>query len=60
MKKYVKCFESVATVNVSISQDQIDECEHILIENGVDPDDAYVVLQAIGYVLLDAELYPED
>ena len=33
--------------------------EQVLIDNGVDNDEASVVLQAIGYVLLDIELYPE-
>lgn len=33
--------------------------EQILKENGVEPDEAPTVMQAIGYALLDAELYPE-
>lgn len=32
--------------------------EQILIDNGLDPDEAQVVLQAIGYAF-DVELYPE-
>ena len=37
------------------------ECaERVLIDNGVDRDEAATVLQAIGYVLLDAELYPDN
>ena len=34
--------------------------EKVLIDNGIDADEADTVLQAIGYALLDAELYPED
>jgi hypothetical protein len=34
--------------------------ENVLIDNGIDLDEADVVLQAIGYTLLDMELYPED
>ena len=31
----------------------------VLIDNGIEADEAQVVLQAIGYALLDTELYPE-
>jgi hypothetical protein len=34
--------------------------ENVLIDNGIDADEADTVLQAIGYTLLDMELYPED
>ena len=34
--------------------------EQVLIDNGLEPDEAPIVLQALGYVLLDTELYPED
>lgn len=30
------------------------------IDNGIDPDEASVVLQAIGYVLIGNELYKEE
>ena len=30
-----------------------------LIENGIDPDEAENVLQAIGYILLNAEFFPD-
>ena len=33
------------------------KAEQILIDNGVDPDEASTVLQAIGYALLDTEFY---
>lgn len=44
---------------VSFSEEKIKMAEQVLIDNGVDNDEASVVLQAIGYVLLDIELYPE-
>jgi len=37
-----------------------ERAEQVLIDNGIEPDEAPIVLQAIGYVLLDTELYPED
>lgn len=35
------------------------KAEQCLIDNGIEPDEAPVVLQALGYILLDEELYPE-
>ena len=43
-----------------ISTDQIHAAEQCLIDNGIEQDEAYTVLQAIGYILLDVELYPEE
>ena len=40
--------------------EQIRKAEQVLIDNGVEADEAGTVLQAIGYVLLDEELYPEN
>ena len=34
--------------------------EKILVDNGIEKDEASTVLQAIGYALMDTELYPED
>lgn len=42
------------------SPEQIRKAEQILIDNGIEDDEAETVLQAIGYVLLDEELYPGD
>lgn len=36
------------------------EAERCLVDNGIDPDEVHKVLQALGYILLDEELYPED
>lgn len=41
-------------------QRNIKKAEKILVDNGIDPDEAQTVLQAIGYVLMDKELYPEN
>lgn len=35
------------------------KAEQCLVDNGIESDEAAVVLQALGYVLLDEELYPE-
>lgn len=43
-----------------ISLDKIKKAEQILIDNGIEEDEADVVLQAIGYALLDKELYSEN
>lgn len=40
-----------------IDKDKIKKAEQILIDNGIDEDEAETVLQALGYVLLDEELY---
>ena len=39
--------------------ERIKKAEQVLIDNGIEPDEAEIVLQAIGYVLLDEELYPD-
>ena len=36
------------------------KAEQCLIDNGIEPDEAPVVLQALGYILFDEELYPEE
>jgi hypothetical protein len=36
------------------------KAEQCLIDNGIAPDDAPIVLQALGYILFDEELYPEE
>ncbi|MCM1296333.1 MAG: hypothetical protein NC311_12410, partial [Muribaculaceae bacterium] len=41
------------------SRAAIEKTEQVLADNGIDPDEAQTVLQAIGYTLLDQELYPE-
>ena len=46
-------------MNKVIFEEHIEKAEQVLIDNGIDEDEAAIVLQAIGYVLLDAELYDE-
>lgn len=43
-----------------ISERMIGRAEQCLIDNGIEPDEASVVLQALGYILLDEELYPDE
>ena len=45
---------------ISIDKENIKRAEQVLIDNGIEEDEAEIVLQAIGYVLLDEELYPEE
>ena len=52
--------ESVIQLSTTeITQDKVRMAEQILINNGIEEDEADAVLQALGYVLLDTELYPE-
>lgn len=43
-----------------ITEEKIRKAERCLIDNGIDEDEADTVLQALGYILLDTELYGED
>ena len=42
-----------------IRESNIAKAEQVLIDNGIEKDEAATVLQAVGYVLLDEELYPK-
>lgn len=46
---------------IHIDKEQIKEriksAEKCLIDNGIEPDEAEIVLQALGYILLDTDLY---
>lgn len=42
------------------NKDVIKKTEQVLIDNGIEEDEASTVLQAIGYTLMDTELYPDD
>lgn len=48
------------SIKKEISEANIGRALEVLIDNGVDADEAPTVLQAIGYTLLDAELFPVD
>lgn len=43
-----------------ISKSQIKKAEKCLADNGIEKDETETVLQALGYILLDVELYPEE
>lgn len=51
---------SVENTDINAYMDKIHKAEEILIENGVEKDFAPTVLQSIGYILLDKELYIEN
>ena len=42
-----------------ISEEQVNKASQCLIDNGIDEDDACVILQALGYILLNEELFQE-
>ena len=42
---------------MEISKEKIKNAEQVLVDNGIDEDDASTVLQALGFVLLDKDLY---
>jgi hypothetical protein len=44
-------------VVAQVTDEKIKSAEQVLIDNGMDKYDAEAVLQAIGYALLDTELY---
>lgn len=48
----------VMFVETEITDQMIKNAEQCLLDNGIDADEVYTVLQAIGYILLDTELYP--
>lgn len=41
-----------------LTKEKIEKAEQCLIDNGVCVDEAKTVLQALGYILMDEELYP--
>ena len=43
-----------------VTRDSIKSAERCLIDNGIEPDEAEIVLQAIWYILMGEELYYED
>ena len=42
---------------MEISKETIKNAEQVLVDNGIDEDEASTVLQALGFVLLDEDLY---
>lgn len=41
----------------SVDKEDIKMAEQVLIDNGIDADEVDIVLQAVGYALLNTELY---
>lgn len=56
LNDFVKSFQK----EEAIYDERINKAEQCLIDNGIEPDEAQTVLQALGYILLDEELYPEE
>jgi hypothetical protein len=44
---------------VVIPKNRIEDAKQVLADNGIEHDETETVLQAIGYTLLDTELFPE-
>jgi hypothetical protein len=44
-------------VELVVGDDEIKRTEEMLVNNGIDKDEVRIVLQALGYVLLNTELY---
>lgn len=57
MHTFATSNNKIMKVRAIITKENIKDAEQVLIDNGIDEDEAEVVLQAIGYVLLDVELY---
>jgi hypothetical protein len=47
-------------VSTTITEENIANAINCLIDNGIDESEAEIVLQAIGYTLIDTELFEED
>lgn len=47
-------------INCEINEEQINKAMRCLVDNGIETDEACTVLQALGYILLDVELFPEE
>lgn len=43
----------------SISEEKLARAKQCLIDNGIECDEADTVLQALCYILLDTEIFPE-
>ena len=46
-------------IDVTVEKKNIAAAEKVLADNGIEEDEVSTVLQAVGYALLGAELYPE-
>ena len=57
IKKEMNMAKKKLIVVAQVTNEKIKSAEQVLIDNGIDKYEADAVLQAIGYVLLDTELY---
>lgn len=65
MSKHEEIFEDVKNeiielVEREICPKQINDALQCLVDNGIERDEAATVLQALGYILLNVELFPEE
>lgn len=62
MKKLIKASNNANSSNIKINtvitEEDISNAEQVLINEGYSLDEAQSVLQQIGYILLDTELFP--
>ena len=49
---------AIVVQRTKITPEDIKRTKQVLIDNGIEEDEADAVLQAIGYTLIDTELYP--
>ena len=54
------CGTSGMQVSATITGPAIDRACQVLIDNGIEPEEADTVLQAVCYALLDFEIFPEN
>lgn len=54
-----ECGITEMQVNATITGPAIDRACKVLIDNGIEPEEADTVLQAVCYALLDVEIFPE-
>ena len=62
-KEWEKCDKPIQFFEdkiAEINNENINRSLKVLIDNGIEEDEAYTVLQALGYTLLDTELFPEE
>lgn len=52
------CGTTGMQVNATITGAAIDKACKVLVDNGIEPDEADTVLQAVCYALLDIEIFP--
>lgn len=47
------------TVCTDLTPEKLEAANRCLMDNGIEPDDCETVLQALCYILLDVEIYPD-